>query len=345
MAHNMISNLKVGDKYTDVFLVKNHAIKQTQKGSDYLDIVVVDRSGEISGKWWNIVGFDCNNMVDSDFILLQYQVEDYQGNKQLRILSVKNVAPGTQFDMSDIVPTAPENPEDMYNEIYNTAMNFKNIELKTLVTNIYTERKELMLKLPAAKSIHHAVIGGLLLHTVEMVRTAKALVSVFANLDAELLLAGAMLHDICKIDEFVTGPIGIVTDYTARGKLQGHLHMGAAYVENKCRELNLSPEVELLLSHMILSHHGEPEYGSSVRPSFVEAYLLHEIDNIDAKVYMFNEVTKDMENGTFSQKQFALDNVQVYKHDLNAYNNPTNEVVDINNPYDNSFFDDNESLF
>lgn len=345
MSHNMISKLQVGDKYTDIFLVKNHSIKQTQKGSDYLDIVVVDKSGEISGKWWNIVGFDCNNIVDSDFIMLQYQVEDYNGNKQLRILSVKNVAPGTQFDMSDIIPTAPENPYNMYDEIYNTAMSFKNEELKRLVTNIYQERREQLLKLPAAKSMHHAVVGGLLLHTVEMLRTAKALTTVFKNLNAELLLAGTMLHDICKIDEFITGPIGIVTDYTPEGKLLGHLYMGAAYIERKCMELNLNQELCLVLKHMILSHHGQPEFGSAVRPSFVEAYLLHAIDNIDAKVYMFDEVTKEMEPHTFSQKQFALDNVQVYKHNIEKATNNTNEPVELENPYNDDCFSDEESFF
>lgn len=323
--HHNINQLQIGDKKAGVYLVKNHAIKQTNKGNNYLDIVVVDKTGEISGKWWNIQNLNCDKIVDSDFIILKYLVEEYNGNKQLRIEDVKLVNAETDFDPADIIPMSPEDPKLLYQEIYDTASNFTNTELKKLTLNILEERKPELLKMPAAKSVHHAVIGGLLLHTAGMLRSAKALSNVYKTFNEELLFCGVILHDICKLDEFFAGPLGIVTDYTAQGKLLGHLHMGAAYIESKCKELEISNEITMVLSHMILSHHGEPEFGSAVRPMFIEASLLHMLDLIDSRVYMFNDITRDMEDHTFSQKAFMLDNVQVYKHNINP---KTNETID-----------------
>lgn len=327
--HHNINQLQLGEKKAGVYLVKNHAVKQTNKGNPYLDIVLVDKTGEISGKWWNIQGFNCDTIVDSDFIVVKYLVEDYNGNKQLRIENLKLVDPTTDFDPADIIPVSPEDPKLLYQEIYNVASSFNNNELKKLTLNILDERKDALLKMPAAKSVHHAVVGGLLLHTAGMLRSAKALSSVYKSFNEELLYCGVILHDICKLDEFFAGPLGIVTDYTSCGKLLGHLHMGAAYIENKCKELDISNETSLVLAHMILSHHGEPEFGSAVRPMFIEASLLHMLDLIDSRVYMFNDVTKDMEDNTFSQKIFMLDNVQVYKHNINKKRNDTVDFYDL----------------
>lgn len=329
--HKPINTLEIKSKYTDIFLLKTHAVRTSQKGSDYLDITVMDVTGEITGKMWKIDNVNCDVIVDSDFIILMYEVEEYNGNKQLRINNFRSVTDKDVFNMAELVPASPIPPQVLYDNIYNTALSFKNEELKKVVTTIYDERKEELLKMPAAKSMHHAVVGGLLLHMSEMLDIGKGIVgaikATYPSLNEELLYAGIALHDICKLDEFQTGPIGIVNDYTALGKLQGHLHMGAAYVENKCDELKISAEVKMLLSHMILSHHGEPEYGSAVRPCFQEASLLNYVDNIDAKLYMFNDVTKNIESGTFSQKVFGLDGIQVYKHNLNT-EDKTNDTVD-----------------
>lgn len=314
--HNNITELQIGSSYMDIYLVKNHAVKTSSKNKPYLDITLVDRTGEINGKLWNMDGVNPDRIVDSDFIAVAFSVEEYNGNKQARINKIGPVKEGAVFDKSEIIPTSPEDPQTLYNEIRETAMSFNNEELKRLVLAIYDERKEQLLITPAAKSVHHSYIGGLLQHTAGMMRTAEAVAGVYSEINRDLLLTGVMLHDICKIDEFKTGPVGIVSDYTQRGKLMGHLHMGAVYIEKKCGELGISNEITVLVSHMLLSHHNEPEFGAVVRPATLEATMLCMIDMIDSRVAIFSDLMAGMEPGTFSQRVYTLGNVMVYKPNI-----------------------------
>lgn len=314
--HNNITELQVGNAYADIYLVKSHTVKTSSKNKQYLDITLVDRTGEINGKVWNMDGVNTDRIVDSDFIAVAFQVEEYNGNKQARINKIAPVKEGAVFDKSEIIPTSPEDPQALYNEITGTAQAFQNEELKRLVLAVYGERKDALMKTPAGKSVHHSYIGGLLQHTAGMMRTAKAIAGVYAEINSDLLLAGVILHDICKIDEFKTGPVGIVSDYTQKGKLMGHLHMGAAYIEGKCDELGISEEIKVLVSHMILCHHKEPEFGAVVRPAILEATLLCMIDIIDSRIAIYGDLLANMEPGTFSQRIYTLDNVMVYKPNI-----------------------------
>ena len=144
--------------------------------------------------------------------------------------------------------------------------------------------------MPAAKSVHHGFVGGLLMHTSYMLEMAEFLARLYAAvIDRSLLLAGTLLHDIAKLEEFAVTQLGIVTEYTTKGQLLGHLVLGAQEVSEVCRELNVPEEKSVLLQHLLLSHHGQPEFGAAVVPMCAEAELLSYIDNIDAKMETFME--------------------------------------------------------
>lgn len=314
--HANICDFKVGNKYGGIYICKQHVMKVAKTGSQYIDMVAVDKTGEIGCKVWSMpMGFNPDEIVDGDFIALVMLIEEYQGKLQGKVENIKIVTPDmhNQFDKSEVVPVAPEPANIMWNDMMFIIQDMKNEQLKKLCLNITEEQKDGYLYSPGAKSMHHATVSGLLHHTTGMLKLANAMVDLYPSVNADLLMTGIILHDVCKIREFSLGPVGLCTDYSTEGKLIGHITMGVSYVERKCLELGIDDELRIMLMHMIASHHGQPEYGSPVRPMFIEAFLLNAIDNIDAKVYMCNEATKSIEPGTFSEKMFGLDNVQLYK--------------------------------
>ena len=168
--------------------------------------------------------------------------------------------------------------------------------------------------IPAAKSVHHSFLSGLLMHTSNMLRLADFLAGLYGEIiDRSLLLTGTLLHDFAKEKEFTFSGLGLVTDYSLPGQLIGHLVMGAQEVQQCAQELGISEEKSLLLQHMILSHHGEPEFGAAVRPMCAEAELLSEIDLIDSRMEIYAEALQDLPVGSFSNRIFALDK-KIYRH-------------------------------
>ena len=168
--------------------------------------------------------------------------------------------------------------------------------------------------IPAGKSMHHSFVGGLLMHTLYMVRTADYLAKLYEPvIDRSLLLAGTLLHDFAKCDEFVTSSLGLVTEYSVRGQLLGHLVMGAQAAAEAAGELGVPEEKSTLLQHMLLSHHGEPEFGAAVRPMCAESELLSMIDLIDSRMEIYQESLEDVPAGQFSKRVFALDK-KIYRH-------------------------------
>ena len=157
-----------------------------------------------------------------------------------------------------------------------------------------------------------------MLHTMSIVRMAEEICRIYPNINKDLLLAGAILHDVAKTWEFSLGKTGLVKGYSTEGELIGHLVKGAMYVEEAGKKLNISREKTVLLEHMILSHHGVPEYGSPVRPMFLEAEILSALDTLDAEIYEFNSATSKAEPGKFTERQWSLDNRKLYNHGLSS---------------------------
>ena len=186
-------------------------------------------------------------------------------------------------------------------------------DYRKLAETVFSRRKERFMTVPAAKSVHHGFRNGLLMHTANMLQTADFLADLYAEIiNRDLLLTGTLLHDLAKTREFDFSPLGTVRDYSAEGRLLGHPVMGAQEVAAVAQELGVPQEKSVLLQHLLLSHHGEPEFGAAVLPMCAEAELLHLIDMIDSRMEIYAETLQDMPAGTFSDRIYALEK-RIYK--------------------------------
>ena len=211
----------------------------------------------------------------------------------------------------------------MFSELFDIAEAFEDLDLRAIVTSLLIENKEKLLYWPAAFKLHHAIRGGLLMHTLSIVRLAEGVCEVYPFVDRELLLSGIILHDIAKTLEYDTSSSGLATGYTVRGNLIGHLAEGAMMIRNASEKLGIKSEVTMLLEHMVLSHHGEPDFGAAVRPAFIEAELLSELDMLDARMYEMKETCEKLEKGEFSGRLWSMDNRKLYNHGRDAFDRNT----------------------
>ena len=171
--------------------------------------------------------------------------------------------------------------------------------------------KKEMLYYPAAVKLHHATRGGFLEHTLNVVSMGKAVAARYDKLDAELIVAGAILHDMGKLTELETGKLGVASAYTAQGQLLGHINIGMAEVRAAAELLQVPEETAVLIEHMLLSHHGQPEFGSPKLPMFPEAEVLSTLDRLDAQLFEMFAALDGVVKGGFSERQWALDNRQI----------------------------------
>lgn len=301
-------------------LVKSVEQKTSSKGDTYLDFMLGDASGEINGKLWRYSPLEHGEYKTNDIIKVRGTISQYNGSDQLRIERIRVAGENDNVSIDDLVRTTGYSSQQMYDELVSIAEHFSSDELKKIVLEIYADNRLSLLYWPAAYRLHHAVRGGLLMHTLSIVRLAQGVCEVYPFVDRDLLIAGAMLHDIAKLEEFLVGETGIADGYSIAGNLVGHIAMGAMTVEKYAEKLGISREVTVLLQHMILSHHGEPEYGAAVRPMTIEAELLSELDLLDSRIYEMREAVMAANTGDFSQRIWALDNRKLYNHgrvDLN----------------------------
>ena len=245
-------------------------------------------------------------------------VEQYNGRDQFRIQQIRPAADGDDYNLSELVPASEVGGKQIYDMLMKRVADFKDAELKAIVTDIMESKKDILVTCPAAFRLHHAMIGGLMLHTMSIVRLAEQVCIIYPNINRELLLSGAILHDAAKTWEFTFSKTGLVKGYSAEGELIGHLVEGALWVEESAKRLGVKSEKVTLLEHMILSHHGVPEYGSPVRPMFLEAEILSALDTLDAEIFEFHSATSKVESGKFTERQWSLDNRKLYNHGLSG---------------------------
>lgn len=300
-------------------LIKSIDVKTSSKGDAYLDMTLADSEGEINAKLWNysaaLGNYEANTVVKVRGTILQYNGQD-----QLRVEKIRLTNEHDNIRMEDFVKSANYSAQDMYNDLLSIANSFKDEHLRALVSTMLEENRMSLLYWPAAFKLHHAVRGGLLMHTLSIVRLAQGVCKIYPFVDEELLLSGAILHDIAKTKEFTVADTGIATGYSLKGNLVGHLAEGAIMVRETAKRLNVPEETSNLIEHMLLSHHGEPEFGAAMRPLFLEAELLSELDLMDARIYEVKEALLNTKEGEFSQKMWAMENRKFYNHnrvDLN----------------------------
>lgn len=304
-------------------LVKSVEQKTSSKGDTYLDFTLSDTTGEINGKLWRYESSEHGEYKGNDIVKVRGTISVYNGADQLRIERIRHAMESDNVRIEDFVRSTSYSSEQMYDEIIRLANDFKDDELKRLVVAVYNDHREALLYWPAAFKLHHALRGGLLMHTLSIIRLAQRICEVYPFVDRDLLLAGAMLHDISKIEEFQVNDTGLVEEYSIEGNLLGHLAMGATKIDKYADKLGISRKTSILVQHMILSHHGEPDFGAAVRPMFIEAELLSELDLMDSRIYEMYEAINQTTSNEFTQRIWALDNRKLYNH---ARDNTEKEV-------------------
>ncbi len=295
-------------------LIKTIEKKLNVKGVPYLDLLVCDSSGEIVAKLWDYKE-DIHGVYDAgEVIKIRGTLSTYNGADQLRIERIRKTLPEDNINLADYVPSAEYSGEDMLQALRDLVASFKDKDIARLVSAIIDEKEEKLLFWPAAYRLHHAIRGGLLYHTLSIARLAQNVCLTYPVIDRDLLLGGVILHDIAKIDEYEVNATGVATNYSVDGELIGHLVMGAMNISEKAKELGVPKETAVLLEHMLISHHGQPEFGAAVRPMFIEAEVLSQLDTLDATMYEMAQAISAVEVGGFTQRMWALDNRKLYNH-------------------------------
>jgi 3'-5' exoribonuclease len=313
MAEKNINEFKTGESMQGFFLVKESLCKISSNNKKYLDIYLADKSGEINAKLW-----DCTNEQELSFgqgiiVKVKGTITLWQGKSQLNIEKIRVAKEEDNLTMSDFIPTAPYEADVMLDELYSFIEKIHNEDMRQIVAKIIEETKEKLLIQPAAMKNHHNVRAGLLYHIVTMLKVGESLSSIYPLVNKDLLLAGIILHDISKIDEMESNEIGLISDYTFEGQLLGHIIQGIKRIERVARELGADNEISILLQHMVLSYHYEPEFGSPKRPMIPEAEILHYIDMIDARMFDMEKVLSNTNAQEFSEKVWVLHNRKLYK--------------------------------
>ena len=303
-------------------ILKKCEEKKTKNGSSYLDLVLGDKEGEISAKLWDYNG---EKLYEAEMVVkVRGVIEQYNGKEQFRVSQMRPAAATDDYNIADLVPASEVGGVQIFDMLMRRVSAFKDEELKSIVTHIMNDKRDQLITCPAAFRLHHAMIGGLMLHTISIVRMAEEISKIYPNINRELLLSGAMLHDVAKTWEFELSKTGLVKGYSAEGELIGHLVKGAMYIDETAKELGIKSEKITLLQHMILSHHGVPEFGSPVRPMFLEAEILSALDSLDATIFEINNATAKVSVGDFTERQWALDNRKLYNHGLSSTEHKVN---------------------
>ena len=303
-------------RFEDRYLVKNADIRDGNNGKRHLYMTLADATGEIQAVKWSLTPDEIrsySNIKTGMIITIVARCKEYQGKNQLVIDVIKGRAKEDSYDRMDFFKAAPETPEAMYDYIISRINAFEDEDLRKVCLSFYEGNKDRLMYYPAAMSNHHAEFGGLLYHVKRMMMMGERACEVYTYLNKDLLLAGVALHDIEKLNELDSDENGVVPEYTLEGKMLGHLVMGVHTIGDRCKELGIDEEKCLLLQHMALSHHYEPEFGSPKKPLFPEAEMLHYLDMVDAKMFDMEDALRNVEPGGFSDKVFTLDNRKLYK--------------------------------
>lgn len=310
-----IARMARGIDIEGFYLLKSAFPKVTVSGKPFLTAVLADESGTIEAKVWDYSGL-IGERDAGKVIKVRGSVSDYRGALQVTVDKLRLAAEDDHVDVSHLVRVAPIDRAGAYADITRLVSTLEDADYRAVCEEMLHRHEDAFRTIPAAKSVHHSFLSGLLMHTYNMLRLADFLAAQYADsVDRSLLLAGTLLHDFGKEREFTFSELGLVTDYSTKGQLLGHLVMGAQETAEVAEMLGIPEEKSVLLQHLLLSHHGEPEFGAAVLPQCAEAELLSLIDQIDSRMEIYREALAPLKSGEFSQRIFALDNRRIYKHE------------------------------
>jgi 3'-5' exoribonuclease len=286
-----IKDLRPGTQVDDIFYCSRRDVRDRRDGGAFLMLEFRDKTGAVNAVMWDRVEDALRCIETGGFYRVQGKFGEYQGKPQL---TVSIVYPADMADVArdDFVAASRYDRQAMMTELRGFIAAVKNVHLRALLDAFFDDAKfaEQFSLVPAGARVHHAYLGGVLEHTLMMCRAAQAFPENYAEVDRDLLLTGIILHDIGKLREYV---YDIAIDHTPDGRLLGHLVMGCQMVEDKIAGIDDFPaELSKLIRHIILSHHGELEFGSPKTPKFVEAFLVFSLDHLDSRVAIFREMVE-----------------------------------------------------
>jgi 3'-5' exoribonuclease len=322
----LIRDLAATQLVEGVFAIQNCQLGQTKGGKPFIKCLLADRSGRVPGRMWNASEELFSTLPTDGFVWMQGQTQPYQGEMQIVIHQIEKVAP-SEADLFELLPRSQYDCEQMFAELGRIMSTLSDPGIKCLAQS-YLEDEELMAKFkcaPAAMSLHHAFVGGLLEHTLSLLRLAEVFCPLYPQLNRDLILMGLFIHDLGKCQELIweTG-----FGYSDDGQLVGHIARGVIWLQRKvddCRAMGqcISPAVVMVLHHIILSHHGRPEFGALKIPATPEAIAVSLLDNADAKLHMAitaarldsaGPVKAGELGGNFTEKHWALE-TRIYRPD------------------------------
>ncbi len=305
----MIKDLKDGFSGSGTYICKAMNKGIGSNGSIFLTITLQDASGIIDAKKWTYESDDDELFKSGNILHIDADCVSFKDKLQLKIkrASLMSIE---DCEMSELVAESSFSLEDLTSKLNRFVSNMSNENIKKIVIAVLKEYQNQFMSYPAAVSNHHDYLRGLFEHSISMAEIAEFIGSHYDTVNKDYLIAGALLHDVGKVIE-LSGVIG--TKYTVKGDLLGHLVIGENIIQEVSKKLGIEGEEVTILSHLVLSHHGDPEYGACVYPLTREALLLSMIDDMDAKMKVLDKAFKNTNKGEFSDRIFALGNRAFYK--------------------------------
>lgn len=292
MAKPFVQEILPNTEVAGAFVVTDKQLRTARNGMPFLTLKLADKTGEMTARIWERANESDRSILKNTVVFVKGRAELFRDELQLQVQEITTV-PRNDFDPSDFLPVCPHDTRDLLEELHRMTSSVKRRPLQRLLRHILDDAQLMgQFKLaPAAKSMHHAYLGGLLEHTVSVAVLVSKISSLYPDLDRDLLVVGALLHDIGKIHEF---DYDVSIDYSDAGRLLGHMVLGVEILEDKVRGLRNFPRQDaLLLKHLILSHHGETDFGAVRLPMTREAFALHLADDLDAKMNGINRILSE----------------------------------------------------
>lgn len=322
MPHRFITDLRAGDRIDDaVFLIRAKDLRTTTQGNLYIHAVLMDRTGQLVARMWQASEEIFESMQEGGFLRLKGRVEAYKGNPQFIIDAVRPAEPGS-YDTGDYLASTEKDIDGMWTRMVEILGQLKHPDLKALIDEFLADESLMssFRKAPAAAVMHHAYLGGLLEHTLNLMEIALRVIPLYPKLSLDLVLGGLFLHDIGKAKEL---SYATAIAYTDEGQLIGHIVQAATWIEQKADAVATKSgkpfpdQLRWVLKHIILSHHGRYEYGSPKLPAVPEAIAIHYLDNLDAKVNMFlAEIENDRDPASHWTNYNRAVETRIYKPDI-----------------------------
>ncbi len=305
----MIKDLKDGISGSGTYICKAMNKGIGSNGSIFLTITLQDASGIIDAKKWTYEEEDDELFKSGNILHIDADCVSFKDKLQLKIkrASLMSIE---DCEMSELVAESSFSLEDLTSKLNRFVSNMSNENIKKIVIAVLKEYQNAFMSYPAAVSNHHDYLRGLFEHSISMAEIGEFVANHYSSVNKDYLIAGALLHDVGKVIE-LSGVIG--TKYTTKGDLLGHLVIGENIIQETAKKLGIEGEEVTILSHLVLSHHGDPEYGACVYPLTREALLLSMIDDMDAKMKVLDKAFKNTQKGEFSDRIFALGNRAFYK--------------------------------